>query len=261
MNLESVIRLDYVEMQWMHPGGRDLTDRIAIKTELSKSTKILDIGHGRGTTAFYWHNKYDCDITAIDIDPIMQQVANSEMKKRDIASKRLKFQFGDALDLDFEENTFDMVLNEGVFVIPDDPLKIAKEMHRVAKPGGYMVFHDVFIDESKQDDVSFKQKVNEVYSIQTLTKFDFINIAESAGFTEIYTEDWSGIQEYNKVTDQGGGKYMFSHTQKTKLVFRLIRNFGIRTTLDLLRQERFATNAIKKRDMGHLLLIGKKKSE
>ena len=258
MNLESVMRLDYVNMQWMHPGGRDLTDRIATKTELSKSKKILDIGHGRGTTALYWHEKFNCDITAIDIDPTMQQMANTAMKKKGVNSGRLKFQFGDALNLEFKDNTFDMVLNEGVFVIPDDPLKIAQEMHRVAKPGGYLVFHDIFINERKQDDVAFKQKVNEVYSIQTLTKYDFINIAQSAGFTDIYTEDWSGIQEYNKVTDQGGSKYMFSYKQKTKLVFNLIRDFGIRTTLDLLQQERFATNAIKQKDMGHFLLIGKK---
>ena len=54
----------------------------------------------------------------------------------------VKFQYGDADELPFENNVFDAVINRHVFWTMSDPEKAAAEWARVLKPGGKLVIID-----------------------------------------------------------------------------------------------------------------------
>ncbi|MCP1384333.1 class I SAM-dependent methyltransferase [Runella salmonicolor] len=45
-------------------------------------------------------------------------------------------------DIQFEDNTFDVVIAIGVLVMVPDDTKAMREVYRVLKPGGYAIFHD-----------------------------------------------------------------------------------------------------------------------
>ncbi len=59
----------------------------------------------------------------------------------------MNIQYGDATDLPFEDNTFDVVLNEAMLTMlnHENKEKAIKEYYRVLKPNGILLTHDVLL--------------------------------------------------------------------------------------------------------------------
>jgi demethylmenaquinone methyltransferase/2-methoxy-6-polyprenyl-1,4-benzoquinol methylase len=97
------------------------------------NSKILDIATGTGDIAFkFYELKFGrVKITGIDFTPEMINIANERKQNRNI-----NFIVGDALNLPFEDNTFDInTISFGIRNV-DDVKKSLTEMARVLKPGG-----------------------------------------------------------------------------------------------------------------------------
>jgi SAM-dependent methyltransferase len=95
---------------------------------LSSCEKILDVGCGVGILMNYAPDR----ITGIDINP-----NNIDFCR----SKGLQAFVGDALNLDFPDNSFDGVHSSHVMHVfmPGQAMTFVKEMCRVCKPGGKIV--------------------------------------------------------------------------------------------------------------------------
>lgn len=63
---------------------------------------------------------------------------SKERAKRERVAGRVKFKVGDAQELPFEDNFFDVVITESVTAFPQDKQKAVNEYARVTKPGEYI---------------------------------------------------------------------------------------------------------------------------
>lgn len=93
--------------------------------------KVLEVGVGTG--ASLPHYPEGVELVGIDISPRM--LARAEAKS-DCFPGQLTLQGGDVQNLDFPDNSFDMVITSCVFCSVTDPIKGFQEINRVLKPEG-----------------------------------------------------------------------------------------------------------------------------
>ncbi|MEO6457324.1 MAG: methyltransferase domain-containing protein [Chloroflexia bacterium] len=97
--------------------------------------KLLEVGCGAGRyTRSFLHYRPDLEVHGCDIS----HIALAEAKAADVTGK-IAYKLGDALDLPYEDKSFNIVLLFDVFEHVTDVGKAADEVSRVLKPGG--VFH------------------------------------------------------------------------------------------------------------------------
>jgi ubiquinone/menaquinone biosynthesis C-methylase UbiE len=117
----------------MRESGEALVGRLGV----TKGLKVLDLGCGDGTTALP-EAKLGADVLGVDIAKNLIEAGNKRAKDEGLTNCR--FQEGDASNLhELKDHTFDLV--ESIFgaMFAPKPFEVAKEMVRVAKPGGRIV--------------------------------------------------------------------------------------------------------------------------
>jgi ubiquinone/menaquinone biosynthesis C-methylase UbiE len=138
-------RSDYKKIVWFYDFWSWLTESKAAKkviefSAIKSGENILEVACGTGIVFEQIVSKNpDGKNTGIDLSPDMLKKAKGRLKKLENASYELKE--GDALNLDFQDNFFDIVVNNFmVDLMPVDMFdKVANEFYRVTKPGGILV--------------------------------------------------------------------------------------------------------------------------
>ncbi|MCL2771312.1 MAG: class I SAM-dependent methyltransferase [Firmicutes bacterium] len=129
------------------------SEKCVIKKYFNKADKILDIGCGAGRTTIGLYEMGYKNIIGLDIAEGMIEVAKQLAKERKLP---VEFVVGNALELPYEDNSFDRVLfsYNGIMCIPKvkNREKVLSEIYRVLKPGGIFVFtaHDNEDESSKK---------------------------------------------------------------------------------------------------------------
>jgi ubiquinone/menaquinone biosynthesis C-methylase UbiE len=109
--------------------------------ELRPDSTILDIGCGPGTiSADFAALVPDGHVTAVDYAPAIVDQAAKEAESRDLAN--MTFGVADVHELQYEDDTFDVVHAHQVLQHVGDPVQALREMRRVAKPGGVVAARD-----------------------------------------------------------------------------------------------------------------------
>jgi len=98
--------------------------------------RILDIGSADGTFTKIIIDKSKAN-KVVGIDVLERSV--SYAKRRFARSKVVSFRVADAHSLRFPDKSFDAVFCLETLEHVEDPLRVAKEMHRVLKDDGYVV--------------------------------------------------------------------------------------------------------------------------
>jgi len=104
----------------------------------TKPKRILDVGCGIGGTSRFLARSFpDAEVIGITLSP--EQVARATQLAREAGLTNVKFQVVNALDMIFEDGSFDMVWGcESGEHMPDKQ-KYIEEMTRVLAPGGNLV--------------------------------------------------------------------------------------------------------------------------
>ncbi len=118
----------------IHPGGRQSTEALLLFAEMRPEQRVLDVGCGVATTAIEVARRYGCQVSAVDISPLMLDRARRYVQQTKLA-ERVAIQKGDIQALAFAESSFDRVIAEAVTMFVDRP-KAARELVRVCRPGG-----------------------------------------------------------------------------------------------------------------------------
>jgi len=106
--------------------------------------KVLEVGVGTGKNISYYPE--NVDISAIDFSEKMLKKAKL---KADALNKEVEFHNMDAENMDFEDNTFDVVFTTCVFCSVPDPIQGLKEIKRVCKNGGKIIMIEHVRSEKK----------------------------------------------------------------------------------------------------------------
>ena len=101
-------------------------------------SKILDIATGTGDLAIELTKTGADKITGVDISPKMIEIARKKVNKRNLSDK-IDLKVADALNLPFEDDTFDIVTCAFGVRNFEDLDKGLKEINRILKPNGVAI--------------------------------------------------------------------------------------------------------------------------
>jgi ubiquinone/menaquinone biosynthesis C-methylase UbiE len=115
----------------------DTIEKLAKWLDLKPGMKVVDIGCGLGYLGWtYW--KYfgeNGSYTGIDISEKLIKEAE-EISEEWVKAGKAEFLVGDVYNLQFEDNTFDVVMCQTLLMHLAKPEKAISEMFRILKPGG-----------------------------------------------------------------------------------------------------------------------------
>ena len=131
-----------------HPGGLDLTRRLARSIGLRAGERVLDVASGPGTTAFLLASEFGTRIDGVDLGELSVARANAAAVERGLED-RVRFHHGDAERLPLPDAAVDAVVTECAFCTFPDKLTAATEMARVLRPGGRIGITDVALDPTR----------------------------------------------------------------------------------------------------------------
>ena len=129
-----------------HIRGLQATTELAGATGIESWTRVLDIGCGIGGPARHLAASFGCKVTGIDLSPSFIEAANY-LTKRCGLSDRVAFQVGSALQLPFEDATFDAVFLQHVAMNIQERGALYAEAGRVLAPGGRFATYDLILDK------------------------------------------------------------------------------------------------------------------
>ena len=161
--------------------------------------------------------RFGCAVTGVDLDENALQNAKANIEKNNLQDK-LTLIHGDATALPFEDNSFDVIINEAMLtmLVGDRKDKALKEYFRVLKPGGRVVTQDVFFTVK---DAAQQQELR-----MGLSKTINVNVEP------LDAEGWESLFSRNG----------FTVTQKCGMMTLLsprglLRDEGLRNTLHIIR--------------------------
>ncbi len=176
---------DLAPVDEFHIRGREATLELAARANLSAGSRVLDVGCGLGGSVRHLAVEHGCHATGLDLTAEYIEGATSLATRVGLA-EAVEFVQGSALDLPFEDGTFDAVWTEHAQMNIADKATFYGEIARVLRPGGRLVFHDIFLGDGAA--VRFPVPWAEEASISALADPTSIRTAlEASG---LHVLDW-----------------------------------------------------------------------
>ena len=112
-------------------------DQLVESVDLDRGDRILDVACGTGIVARRAASRVGTSgsVVGLDINDRMLEVAAKSAAKDDLA---IEWRKGDATELPFADEAFDVIYCQQALQFFDDPAIALEEMHRVLAPGGQL---------------------------------------------------------------------------------------------------------------------------
>jgi ubiquinone/menaquinone biosynthesis C-methylase UbiE len=172
-----------------HFGGIEANDLLIAAAGIRREHRVLDVCSGMGGPARYLAHRIGCRVVGLDFT-----------ESRHLAAQRLtglvgleqlvSFRYGNALDMPFEDASFDVVIGQEAWChVPEKPRLIA-ECARVVEPGGVIAFTDILRRPALSDDEM--ARLTREMTFPTLESADgYAALLESRGCTVLARDDLS----------------------------------------------------------------------
>ena len=115
--------------------GRVFVDReheVIEGLNLRPGNRVLEVGVGTGIAL----DAYPPYAHIVAIDPSADMLERAKKRVAENGWGHIELKQGDALNLDYPDNSFDYVTSFHVLTVVPDPYRMMSEMVRVCKPGG-----------------------------------------------------------------------------------------------------------------------------
>lgn len=137
INVDALTLDDLSRFDQLHAGGQEATRVLAKLAGLKPGMAVIDIGSGVGGPARTLAAEFGCHVVGIDITEEYVNTAKLLSEKVGL-SKLVSFIEGNALQLDFYNETFDAVWSQNVIMNIEDKYRLFQEAHRVLRSNGIL---------------------------------------------------------------------------------------------------------------------------
>lgn len=188
----SLLTLNDLEgVDQFHSGGIEATRALAQRAAITSSDRVLDVGGGLGGPARLLAQEIGCQVTVVDLISAYCRVGEYLTERANL-SDRVQFHQGNALDLPFEDSSFDVVWTQHSSMNIADKARLYAQLHRVLRPGGRLALHEVTAGSG--DALHFPVPWAHSDATSFLQSQDaFRETVAQAGFREL---DWKDISNW-----------------------------------------------------------------
>jgi len=141
-DVNALTRDDIVTFDEFHIRGRVATMEIGKLADLQPGAELLDLGCGIGGAARTLMTEFYCRVTGIDLVEEYIQTART-LNAQTGYNGQIKFEQGNALDIPFGDDSFDVVFSQHVTMNVEDKTRLIQEVRRVLRPGGKFVLYEI----------------------------------------------------------------------------------------------------------------------
>jgi sarcosine/dimethylglycine N-methyltransferase len=127
-----------------HTRGLPATVELAKLTGVTADMSVLDVGSGLGGPARFLAATYDCRVTGVDLSQPFVDAARY-LTERTGQSGQVSFETASALELPFDDGSFDVVLLQHVAMNIAGRERLYHEIRRVLEVGGRFATFDVVL--------------------------------------------------------------------------------------------------------------------
>lgn len=178
---------DLAPVEEFHIGGRIATARAVEKLSPQEDHHVLDVGCGIGGTARFIAGQVGCRVTGIDLTPDYIDVAKALTERTGLAGK-VSYHVASALDMPFEDASFDAAITLHVAMNIPDRVGLYGEIARVMKPGARLCVYDVM--KKSEDDITYPVPWAQSAETSHLTTPDEMRaLLGESGFAVVEVED------------------------------------------------------------------------
>ncbi|PEF32633.1 class I SAM-dependent methyltransferase [Bacillus wiedmannii] len=188
--------LSYIDEVNRCPGGKRTINKIISKSLLPEQAQVLEIGSNTGFTSIEIAKLKNCTIRGIDVNPQAVEKAKILLSKEHPSiQERVSFQVGDAANIPFADNQFDLVITGGAntFIPETDREKALSEYKRVLKPYGMLSVTNLFYHKPVPENILLDLRDVLGFEIKPWTKFYWLDLLLKSGL-ELYSYEETEMQ-------------------------------------------------------------------
>jgi len=140
----------YHELDFLNPTSSEILLDIGRTCGLDRSSRVLDVGSGKGTVAILWAQEFDCRVVGVDNLPRMVLEARRRAAECEV-NDQVMFRTMDGSDIDSAfRQPFDVVCCFGSLFIwgMEEGLQ---RLVRLVTPGGVLAFSDLVFAKQPVD--------------------------------------------------------------------------------------------------------------
>ena len=130
---------------------RTVTKMEQLAPNLSKETRVLDIGSGFGGSARFLAKKHQCHVQCLNLSEAQNEVNRKLSKEQGLASQ-ITITTGNFENLPYPADSFDLVWCQDAILHSGQRKRVLEEVYRVLRPGGTFLFTDPMQDEQCNKD-------------------------------------------------------------------------------------------------------------
>lgn len=149
---------------------------------IEASDRVLDLGSGSGTDVFVaaLHTGDAGSVTGIDMTD--EQLAKARQLRDEAGVETVTFEKGYIEELPFEDESFDVVVSNGVINLSSEKNRVFEEALRVLAPGGRLALSDIISETRMPDSIKSNADLWAACIGGAEQVNDYTDLIEDAGF-------------------------------------------------------------------------------
>ncbi|MFC6718369.1 methyltransferase domain-containing protein [Natrialbaceae archaeon GCM10025810] len=174
---------------------------------LEDDDDVLDLGSGSGMDVFVAALSVEDAGSVTGLDMTDEQLANARRLRDEAELERVSLEKGYIEDLPFEDESFDVVVSNGVINLSAEKERVFAETRRVLRPGGRLALSDIISETEMPDSIKTNadlwaaciggaEQINAYTSMIETAGFDVLEVRENPQYEFVSEQAQGACQKY-----------------------------------------------------------------